>query len=492
MFESAELGHRVDRAEYETLVPKLRAALLDVQMQVVEAAAFPVLLLSAGTAGGGRADVVNLLVEWMDPRHVTALAPDLATREGHLRQPTWRYGQELPPKGKLGVFYGSWYTPLIEDRVYRRIGASGLAQALDEIIGFERMLVDEGALIVKVWTYLNKKAQRKRFDDLEADPSTAWRVTKRDWQHHERYQRFRSISEQVLRQTSTAEAPWTVVAAAEPRYRNLTIARTLLDAMRTRLERGKLTPMRRVAPPAPASIDARNVVAELDLAKGLSDSAYAKRFPAARARLAALSRAKAFRDVAVAVVFEGNDAAGKGGAIRRLTSALDLRSYRVVPIAAPTEEERAQPYLWRFWRHVPHKGHFVIFDRSWYGRVLVERVEGFAAESDWMRAYREIVEFETSLVRCEIVVVKFWLAISKDEQLKRFREREQTPFKRFKITDEDWRNRKKWNAYERAVCDMVDRTSTDIAPWHLVEANDKKWARVRILEIICDAIENAL
>jgi polyphosphate:AMP phosphotransferase len=491
MFESAELDHRVSKVEYQTLVPKLRAALLEVQLRVVEAAAFPVLLLSAGMDGGGRADVVNLLVEWMDPRHVTAFVPDPTTCEGRSRTPTWRYGRELPPKGELGVFFGPWYAPLIEDRVYRRISASELAHALDEIIGFERMLVDEGVLIVKVWTHLTKKSQRKRFDGLEADPATAWRVTKTDWQHHERYARFRAISEQVLRQTSTAEAPWTVVAAAEPRYRNLTVARTLLDAMRTRLERGKLTPARRAAPTAPVSIDARNVVAELDLAKSLSDAAYAKRFPVARARMAASSRAEHFRDSAVAIVFEGNDAAGKGGAIRRVTSALDLRTYRVVPIAAPTEEERAQPYLWRFWRHVPPKGQITIFDRSWYGRVLVERVEGFAAEADWMRAYREIVEFETSLVHFGIVVVKFWLAISKDEQLARFREREKTPFKRFKITDEDWRNRKKWNAYERAVCDMVDRTSTDIAPWHLIEANDKKWARVRILEIICDAIERA-
>ena len=191
-------------------------------------------------------------------------------------------------------------------------------------------------------------------------------------------------------------------------------------------------------------------------------------------------------------MFEGNDAAGKGGALRRITSALDARAYHNVPVAAPTEEERAQPYLWRFWRHVPRRGRFIFFDRSWYGRVLVERVEGFCAEADWMRAYTEINDFEAALVRHGIVVVKFWLAISKEEQLKRFKQREKIAFKRFKITEEDWRNRKKWDAYEAAVCDMVDRTSTSLAPWTLVEANNKYYARLKVLKTVTRAVEDAL
>ncbi|HTB76961.1 MAG TPA: hypothetical protein VK762_27140, partial [Polyangiaceae bacterium] len=240
------------------------------------------------------------------------------------------------------------------------------------------------------------------------------------------------------------------------------------------------------------AIDGRNVLEELDLSKSVSQAQYDKRLPLLQGRLNALARHKRFKDIAVVIAFEGNDAAGKGGTIRRVTRALDARYYDVVPIAAPTEEERAQPYLWRFWRHIPKLGHFALFDRSWYGRVLVERVEGLAAEADWTRAYREIVDFEDSLSRSRIVVLKFWLSISQEEQLARFRAREKTPFKRFKITPDDWRNRKKWPAYERAVCDMVDRTSTAVAPWHLIEANDKKWARIRVLETIGDSIENAL
>ena len=492
MFESAELGHRVDKRDYERELLRLRADLLEAQMRVLDRADFSVILLSAGVDGGGKGDVVNLLVEWMDARHIQVHAMGDPTDEERARPPMWRYWRTLPPKGQTGIFFGAWHTAPIVDRVYGRIGAAELTRSLAEISRFERMLVDEGALLVKHWLHLTKTAQRARFEQLESSPATAWRVTKQDWKNHARYDRFRKVSERALRETSTAEAPWTVIEATDVRYRNLTVGRSLLDAIHQRLERGKRTPIVRAAPPPAPAIDSRNVVEELDLSKSLSERQYEKQLPMLQARLNGLSRHKRFRDVAVTLVFEGNDAAGKGGAIRRVTRALDARRYQVMQVAAPTDEERAQPYLWRFWRHVPSLGHFTLFDRSWYGRVLVERVEGLAQVPDWMRAYREIVDFEESLVRFGIVVVKFWLAIGKEEQLARFRAREKTPFKRYKITGDDWRNRKKWDAYEQAVSDMVDRTSTDLARWHLIQANDKKWARVKVMETICASIERAL
>ena len=243
------------------------------------------------------------------------------------------------------------------------------------------------------------------------------------------------------------------------------------------------------APPPLPSIDQLNVLKTLDLTQKIEKKKFDAELEKYQGKLAMLTRHEKFKNMTVVAVFEGNDAAGKGGAVRRITSALDARQYNIVPIAAPTEEERAQPYLWRFWRHIPRKGCFTIFDRSWYGRVLVERVEGFCSKADWMRAYSEINDFEAQLVRNRIVVVKFWLTISKEEQLRRFKEREKIGFKRFKITEEDWRNREKWNDYERAVCDMVDRTSTEIAPWTLVEANDKNFARIKILKTLCQSIE---
>jgi polyphosphate:AMP phosphotransferase len=492
MFESAELGHFVGKEEYDKEVPKLRSQLLEAQTRVFDKGEFPIVLLSGGVDGGGKGEVVNLLLEWMDPRHIQVHGLGMPSDEELARPEMWRFWRALPPKGNIGVFFGSWYTAPIVDRVRHRIGRSELAKKLPEITRFERMLADEGALVVKLWLHLSKTAQKERFKKLEKDPRTAWRVTSKDWANHQRYDRFREVSERVLRETSTAEAPWMVIPAADARYRNLAVGRTLLEAVKKRLEQGKNATPIRAAAPAPPPIDKKNVIDQLDLKLSLTDARYQKRLSKLQARLNSLSSDKRFRDKACVLVFEGNDAAGKGGAIRRVTQALDARYYDVVPIAAPTEEERAQPYLWRFWRHVPRRGHFAIFDRSWYGRVLVERVEGFTPEVDWMRGYREIVDFEDALTRFGVVVVKFWLAISKEEQLKRFKDREKTSFKRFKITKEDWRNRGKWDAYERAVCDVVDRTSTERAPWHLVEANDKRWARVKILDCVTSAIDKAL
>jgi AMP-polyphosphate phosphotransferase len=295
-----------------------------------------------------------------------------------------------------------------------------------------------------------------------------------------------------VRRTSTAEAPWIIIPGADDRHRALTFGRHLLASMRERLdEKGtRRSPDRQ--PPLARPVDKLNIIRALKLDQPLDKAAYRDEFRKLQGRLGKLARDKRFKHVTAVLVFEGNDAAGKGGAIRRVTSALDARYYRTVPVAAPTEEERAQPYLWRFWRHLPRRGRFIFFDRSWYGRVLVERVERFAAEADWLRAYGEINDFERSMARHRMVVLKFWLAISKDEQFQRFKRREKIAFKRFKITAEDWRNRKKWDAYEEAVCHMIDRTSTSVAPWTLVEANNKYYARLKVLRTVCDALEAAL
>src|SRR5579883_818694 len=255
MFESAELGHRVDKRDYDKSVPKLRADLLDAQMRVLERADFPVILLSGGVDGGGKGDVVNLLLEWMDPRHIQVHAMGDPTDEESSRPPMWRFWRALPPKGKTGVFFGSWHTAPVVDRVYRRVGVAEFSRALADVVRFERMLVDEGALIVKIWLHLTKKAQRARFELLESSPATAWRVTRQDWKNHARYDRFREVSERALRETSTAEAPWTVVEAIDQRYRDLTVGRTLLEAMVQRLERGKRTPLVRAAPPPAPALD---------------------------------------------------------------------------------------------------------------------------------------------------------------------------------------------------------------------------------------------
>jgi len=492
MFESAELGHAIDDDRYDKEVPQLREDLLEAQLELSQKCKFEVIIVIAGMDGAGKGDMVNILNEWMDPRHIQTNAPGEPTNLDLQRPPMWRYWRALPPKGKLGIFFDALYYEAIRDRVYEKINNSELDQALERINRFERMLVDEGALVLKFWLHLSRKDQKKRFEKLEKDKATSWRVTATDWRNHELYASFRKVAERALRQTSTAEAPWTIIEGYDFRYRNLTLGNVLLQALQHRLKTHDEPAPKSAVPPIVPHIDRVNVIRNLDLSRSLDKKEYQDELAHWQGRLNRLTRRHKFGKLSVVAVFEGNDAAGKGGSIHRVTGALDARQYRIIPVAAPTDEEAAHPYLWRFWRYLPPRGKLVIFDRSWYGRVLVERIEGFCSEYDWMRAYAEINDFEEQLIRNHTLVLKFWLAISKDEQYQRFKAREETPFKRFKITDEDWRNRKKWDQYEEAICDIIDRTSTEIAPWTLVEANDKRYARIKILETLCERIEAGL
>jgi polyphosphate:AMP phosphotransferase len=492
MFESAELGHRIGKEEYKQNVPALRENLLDAQLDLLQSKKFSVLILIAGVDCAGKGETVNILNEWLDPRHVETHALRDLTDEELERPPMFRFWRALPAKGKIGIFIGTWYSKPLIQNVYGDIGNAELDQRLDRIIRFESMLVREGGLILKFWLHLSKKAQKRRLKELDSDPKTAWRVTKTDWRHYKLYDRFRQISERMLRVTSTAEAPWNIVEGADPRYRYLTIGQLIQESLVRRLGAPVKSSAAETFPPLTTAIDGLKILQTLDLHQSLKKSDYRDQLAKWQGRLNLLCRHPDFKKISVVAVFEGNDAAGKGGSIRRVIQALDARSYRVVPVAEPTDEERAQPYLWRFWRDLPRRGRFAIFDRSWYGRVLVERVEGFCSQDDWMRAYGEINDFEEQMVRHRMVVVKFWLSIGKDEQLKRFEEREKIGFKRFKISEEDWRNREKWDDYETAVCDMIDRTSTEIAPWTLVEANDKYFARIKVLQTLCNQIEGAI
>ncbi len=492
MFESAELGHVIDKTTYDAEVPKLREALLEAQVELAKQAKFPVIILVGGVDGAGRGETVNLLNEWMDPRYIQTHGMGEPSDEELDRPMMWRFWRALPPKGRIGVFLGSWYTWPILNRVMGHTKMADLDQSLERAKRMERMLVDEGALVLKFWMHLSKDKQEQRLKALEKDPKTRWRVNERDWQHFALYDKFRVVDESVIRHTSTAEAPWTIVEGYDSRYRSLTVGRVILQSIRSRLDEMDTKTAAVHAPPLMPSIDQLNILKTLDLDQKIDKKTFQAELEKYQGKLALLTRSPKFKDITVIAMFEGHDAAGKGGAIRRITGALDARYYEVIPVAAPTEEERAQPYLWRFWRNIPRRARVTIFDRSWYGRVLVERVEGFCTEADWMRAYGEINDFEAQMVRHNIVLAKFWLTISQDEQLKRFKEREKIGFKRFKITEEDWRNRGKWNEYERAVCDMVDRTSTEIAPWTLVEANDKNFARIKILKTLCRQIETAM
>ena len=491
MFESAELGHVIDEETYDREVPALREALLEAQFELKQQGRFPVIVLINGIEGAGKGETVKLLNEWMDPRLIQVSTFDVQTDEELARPAAWRYWRQLPPKGRIGIFFGNWYSQMLQGRVHGHFKDAVLDQAIDGALALEQMLCDEGALIFKFWFHLSKQRMKARLEELRDDPQRSWKISPLDWQQSKTYDKFVRHGERVLRRTSRDFAPWYVIDGSDEHYRGLTAGRILLDGLQAALlAKSRPTPQPHVAPMS-ASLSNRGLLDSLDLGQRLEKDEYKEMLATEQARLAMLVRDKRMRRHALVAVFEGNDAAGKGGAIRRVAAALDPRQYRIVPIAAPTEEERAQPYLWRFWRHIPARGNFTVFDRSWYGRVLVERVEGFCEPADWLRAYGEINDFEEQLTRAGVVLVKFWLAIDQDEQFRRFKEREEIPFKRFKITEEDWRNRDKWDDYRDAVGDMVNRTSTSIAPWTLVEANDKRFARVKVLRTINDALEKA-
>jgi AMP-polyphosphate phosphotransferase len=490
MFETAEIGSRISKRAFERDAPKVRTALLAAQKRLA-ASPLGVVILIGGVEGAGKAETVNLLLEWMDARGAEVHAMWDTTDEENERPPMWRFWRVLPPQGRIGIFFGSWYTAPIIDRVFRRTDDAKLDQALERIVEFEQMLGAENVLLLKFWLHLSKRAQRKRLKELEADPRQRWRVTKMDWKFFKKYDWFRQVSEHALRRTSVGEAPWTIVEGIDARHRSLTVTQTILRALEERLEQIPSTRRsKHVADrPKPKPI---NVLSRLDLSQRLPDERYRHDLVKYMGRINLLSRRLYEQRRSVLLVFEGPDAAGKGGAIRRLLSAVDARNYQVHTVAAPNDEERARPYLWRFWRNLPRLGRITIYDRSWYGRVLVERIEGFCRPQDWKRAYGEINAFEEQLVEFGIIVVKFWLMISPAEQLRRFKNREVTPYKQYKLTEEDWRNRAKWDAYVAAACDMIERTSTEPAPWVLVAADDKNHARIKIMKSVHQALKEAL
>ena len=520
MFESVELGHVLTKEQYNSELPKLRSQLLQAHFDL-RGKHFPVIIIVSGADGAGKGAVVHRLNEWLDPRGVETHAFWNASDEERERPPYWRFWRAMPGRGRIGIFFGSWYSAPLVQRVYGEIKASQFDAELDRIAAFEQMLVDDGAVLVKVWLHLSKADQKKALKKLDREG----RITPLDWKHLKMFDDFIQASERAVRRTDSGAAPWHLVEATDRRYREFTVGSILLKALQQGLRateaRTAAPAVAKAAAPIEAEIAApiadetaapavakaapakgpgakaarrapESVLDRVDLTQTLSDADYAEQLESQQTRLAKQAWEAHREKRSMVMVFEGWDAAGKGSAIRRVTQAMDPRLYRIVGIAAPTDEERAQHYLWRFWRHLPRAGFSTLFDRSWYGRVLVERVEGFAPEAAWSRSYHEINEFEEQLSERGILVCKFWIHISQDEQMRRFKERETISYKQYKITEEDWRNRKKWDDYKVAVNDMVTRCSTEFAPWTLVAGNDKKFARVQILKTIVDRLDEAL
>lgn len=502
MLEKIDLSKKMDKDTYKKVI-KEQGEKLGLLQRKLREAGIPVMIVFEGMGAAGKGTQINRLIQALDPRGFAVYANDKATEEEQLRPFLYRFWTKTPAHGRIAIFDRSWYRQVTVERFDRKIDEKDLPEAFADILSFERQLTDDGTVIIKLFLYISKEEQRKRFKKLEDSKETSWRVSKDDWRRNKEYDRYLEINEEMLQRTDTECAPWSIIEATDKDYAAAKImtlvADCFLEALEEKAEREKQEKERREKKQQDQETDGVSSVKEekyqngvlsgVDLSKDLTKDEYKKQIDRLQKRLEFLHSEIYRLRIPVVLGFEGWDAGGKGGAIKRLTSHLDPRGYKVNPTASPNDIEKVHHYLWRFWNNVPKAGHIAIFDRTWYGRVMVERIEGFCTEAEWKRAYQEINEMEAHMANAGAVVLKFWLHIDKDEQERRFKERQENPAKSWKITDEDWRNREKWDQYESAVNEMLVRTSTTYAPWVVVEGNSKYYARVKVLKTVVDALE---
>ena len=478
---------KLNKEKYQQISEQLRFKLVNAQYDLKHAGTSVVLLLSGNDLPGCE-EFIDVFQEWVDVRYVDTRAFRWPRDEELHRPPMWRYWRALPRNGRMAIFYGAWIMNLVLERSAKTISRKEFQHRLRRLNQLEDLLVDDGKIVLKVWLHTSHKKLKKRLEKVNKKPATQLYVNQFDHHIYEIYRRP-SAAVELLNSSLREELPWQWVDGDDRKSRNITIAQRLLAAIEAHLEQRPELHSAKKAEVAPPKDD---YLAAVDLQAMYSYTDYKTRLRDAQLRMRALLQQCHQHGITTIMAFEGWDAAGKGGVIRRITRAISAWSYRVVPVAAPTKEELDYHYLWRFWQKIPRAGGTVIFDRTWYGRVLVERVEGYASQNEWRRAYDEINDFEAQLAEANCCILKFWLHIDADEQLRRFGEREKTQYKKYKITEEDYRNREKWPQYVEAVNTMVERTSTEYAPWHLVPSNNKRYARVNVIETICRRLEAAL
>lgn len=496
MLEKIDLSKTMDKPEFKTRMRELDAKLGRLQ-RLCKEKQIPVIIVFEGYGAAGKGTMINRLIEPLDPRGFKVYTTQQQTEEEKYYPFLWRFWNMMPGKGRISILDRSWYRILLNDRFDGKTSDKSLVTAVDEINSFEELLTDDHIVLIKFFLAISQKEQKKRFKKLADSKETAWRVTEDDLKRCKHYDEYSRLVEEALEKTDRDNAPWIIIEAENREFAAAKIAQSVVDRLEEALEDAEKREQEpKVSPEESAQIHTdtfrASALAGVDLTKSLEKDEYQKKLKELQKKLSKLHGELYLRRIPVILAFEGWDAGGKGGAIKRLTQALDPRGYEVHPVASPNDLEKSHHYLWRFWTAVPKAGHIAIFDRSWYGRVMVERLEGFCTENEWRRAYKEMNHMEESWVNSGAIVLKFWMHIDKDEQERRFKERQENPDKQWKITDEDWRNRAKWDQYEVAVDEMLVRTSTTYAPWIIVEANSKYYARIKVLQTVIDAIESRL
>lgn len=481
-----------ERPSDEVLASRLKTArekLAKQQMQLKDMK-LPVLVLVEGWGTSGKGSVIGKIIKGIDPRFFKVASMEEPTLEESRKPFLYRHFVKIPEAGKFQFLDSGWMDEVVEAKLHQNMAPQDYKNRIDSIKRFERQLTDNGYLVMKFFLHISRKEQKKRIENLLQSKDTKWRVAKKDKWQNAHYEKCLDVYDSYLEDTNMPSAPWYIIDAKSRKWTELQILETLTLGIEIALNNHALSVplLQNVFPliPMPKLSDIPLEEAFID------DENYKTQLKQLQHRLGELHNRLYRKKVPVIIAYEGWDAAGKGGNIKRLTEALDPRGYEVHPIASPEPHEKARHYLWRFWNRMPKDGHIAIFDRTWYGRVMVERLEGFCSENDWMRAYNEMNEFEKELHDWGAVIIKFWVQIDKDTQLKRFTDRQNTPEKQWKITDEDWRNREKWDQYEDAVNEMIQKTSTVYAPWHILESVDKKYARIKALQIVVEALEQAL
>lgn len=493
MLEKIDLTKKMTKEEYKKRMPELEAEIGRLQRECKNLN-IPVMIAFEGYDAAGKGLQIGELIHAMDPRGFQVFAVKRETEEESMHPFMWRFWTKLPPKGRIALYDTSWYRKVLNERFEGKTKEKDTQNAYHSIRAFEQQLTDDGMVIIKLFLDIDKKEQKKRFKKLMDSKETSWRVSRNDLERNKKYDLYTEINEEMLQETDSDYAPWTIIEANDRRFATVKIYTTVINAMAEAVERAKNS-CAKIGKGEPVISDPAleaSTLSKVDLSLSLTKEEYKAKLEKLQEKIERLHGEIYRRRIPVVLGFEGWDAGGKGGAIKRLTEKMDPRGYVVNPTASPNDIERAHHYLWRFWTNMPKAGHVAIFDRTWYGRVMVERIEGFCSDAEWQRAYREINDMEKDLTDAGAIVIKFWMQIDKDEQERRFTDRQNNPDKRWKITDEDWRNREKWDQYEVAVNEMLIRTSTPKAPWVVVEGNDKYYARIKVLETVAEAIEARL